>query len=134
MQIEDKRMIVNFITQALLEKTLTIYGDGSQTRSLCYVDDMVSGLCTLMFTEGLDNEIVNIGSEDEHSVKELAEIIKRLTNSSSPIEISEKLPQDDPLQRKPDLTKAKKLLHWSPEINLEEGFKKTIEYFKSQKT
>lgn len=127
---EDKRMIVDFITQSLKAQPITIYGDGSQTRSLCFVDDMTDGLIKLIQTEDTKGEIVNLGSQNEHSVLEYAELIKQLTNSSSEIVFNENLPIDDPHRRKPDISKAQKLLDWSPKVNLEEGLLKTIAYFK----
>lgn len=128
---QDKRMIVSFITQALEGKPLPVFGDGSQTRSLCYVDDMVEGLMKLMFKEKTSGEVVNIGSAEEHTVKEYAKMILHMTNSSSKIECSEELPEDDPKVRKPDIRKAKKLLGWEPQVSLEEGIKHTITYFQS---
>lgn len=130
MLVEDKRMIVNFILQALQNKPITIYGDGSQTRSLCYVEDTVDGMVRLMNQKDTNKEIVNIGSDDEKTVLEYAEIIKQLTNSESKIVVTETLPEDDPQQRKPDITKAKTLLNWEPTTPLEIGIKKTIEYFR----
>ena len=131
MMKEDMRMIIIFINQALEGKPITIFGDGSQTRSLCYVDDTVEGLMKLMFGENTKGEIVNIGSPLEHTVLEYAEIIKKLTNSDSEIIFSEKLPENDPAKRKPDISKAKNLLSWEPKVSLEEGLGKTIQYFKS---
>src|SRR3989344_9008206 len=117
----DMRMVVTFINQAKEGKDITIFGDGKQTRSLCYIKDMIEGLCRLMFYPGTDGQIVNLGSIDEHSVKEYAELVKKLTNSRSKIVYSERLPVDDPKKRKPDITKAKKLLGWSPQIKLSQG-------------
>ncbi len=131
MQTEDKRMIVNFITQALTNQPITIFGDGTQTRSLCYVDDLVEGLVRLMFNKKAKGEVVNLGATNEHTVIEYATITKQLTNSSSEIVLSEKLPEDDPLKRKPDITKAKQLLDWEPRVSLEEGLQKTIAYFRN---
>lgn len=131
MMKEDRRMIVDFINQALEGKPLTVFGDGNQTRSLCFVDDLVEGLMQLMFAENTKGEVVNLGSEDEHSVLEYANIIKKLTNSDSEVVLSENLPVDDPHKRKPDIAKAKRLLGWSPKVSLEDGLLKTIEYFKS---
>lgn len=128
---EDMRMVVNFINQALTGAPLTVFGDGKQTRSLCYIDDMVEGLTKLMFQPGTAKQVVNLGSPDEHSVLEYAQIIKKLTGSKSEIIFSEKLPEDDPMQRRPDITKAKKLLNWQPKIDLEKGLSKLISYFKS---
>lgn len=108
MQQEDKRMIVNFILQALKNKPITIYGNGSQTRSLCYIDDLIDGITTYMFSDNLSGEIINLGNPDEHTVREFAEIIKTRTHSTSSIIDSEELPKDDPLKRQPDISKAKK--------------------------
>ncbi|EKD86031.1 MAG: hypothetical protein ACD_37C00520G0004 [uncultured bacterium] len=131
MSKKDKRMIINFISQALEGNPITIFGDGSQTRSLSYVDDTVAGLIALMFSEDTKGEVVNIGSPEEHSVLEFANIIKGLTDSSSEIVFSEELPKDDPVKRKPDISKAKALLSWEPKIDLEEGLLKTIESIKA---
>ena len=127
---EDMRMSVNFILQALAGKPITVFGDGKQTRSLCYVDDTVDGLYKLMFIPNAKGEIINIGSPEEHTVLEYAQIIKKLTQSSSEIILSESLPQDDPLKRKPDISKAKQLIAWEPKITLEEGLTKMIEYIR----
>lgn len=126
---KDKRMIINFINQALANEDITVYGDGKQTRSLCYIDDLLDGIITYMFDDSLSGEIINIGSTEEHTVKEYADMIKELTNSSSEVELSEELPKDDPLKRKPDTTKAQKLLGWKPKTPLKEGLKNTIDYF-----
>lgn len=127
---EDMRMIGLFITQALERKPITVFGDGSQTRSLCFVDDTVEGLVKLMFAPNAKGEIVNIGSDEEHSVLEYAHMAKKLTNSQSEIVFSEPLPQDDPKERKPDISKAKRLLDWQPKVSLEEGLLKTIEFLR----
>lgn len=131
MQREDQRMIINFITQAIANQPITIFGDGTQTRSLCYVNDLVEGLMRLMFYENAKGAVVNLGSTDEHTVLEYATLVKQLTNATSEIVISEKLPEDDPLKRKPDITKAKNLLQWAPTHPLEEGLKWTIEYVRN---
>ena len=133
LQKKDMRMIGVFISQALENKPITVFGDGKQTRSLCFVDDTVEGLMRLMFYPNTNGEIVNIGSENEFSVYEFASKIKELTKSESEIVLSEGLPTDDPIKRKPDIEKAKKLLDWSPKVPLEEGIHKTIQYFKSLK-
>lgn len=130
MQREDGRMIVSFTIQALSNNPLTVFGDGTQTRSLCYVSDMVEGLLKLMFSENAAGEVVNLGSMQEHSVLEYAKIIIELTHSKSKIEFLGKLPEDDPKRRRPDISKAQKLLGWNPKISLENGLEKTIEYFK----
>lgn len=130
MQADDGRVVSNFILQALKKEPLTIYGDGSQTRSFCYVDDLVNGLCLFMFGENLKGEVINIGNPDEKTIAEFATIIKALTKTESEI-IYEPLPEDDPRKRKPDISKAKKLLNWEPNVSLEEGLEKTIAYFKN---
>ncbi len=130
MHPEDGRVVSNFIVQALKGNDITIYGDGSQTRSFCYVDDLVSGMISMMNTP--DNIIgpINIGNPNEFTIKELAEKVIKLTGSSSKI-IYQPLPADDPLQRKPDITKAKQILKWEPNIQLEAGLIKTIDFFRS---
>ncbi len=130
MMKDDMRMIIIFANQALEGKPITVFGDGTQTRSLCYVSDTVDGLMKLMFEPNTAGEIVNIGSPDEHSVLEYAQMVKKITGSESEIVFSEDLPEDDPLKRRPDITKARKLLHWEPRVGLEEGLAETIEYFK----
>lgn len=130
MQKDDGRVVSEFIIQALTNQSLTIYGDGKQTRSFCFVDDMVIGIEKAMFTNGTKGEVINLGNPIEKTMLELAEIIKRITNSSSNI-IFESLPQDDPKIRKPDISKAKRLLDWEPKIGIEEGLTKTIQYFKN---
>jgi len=123
----DMRMVVSFILQAKAGKPITVFGDGMQTRSLCFVTDTVEGLVRLMFYPLTSGVVVNIGSSEEHTVLEYAEIIKKLTGSKSKITLSEKLPQDDPLKRQPDISYAKKLLEWEPKISLKEGLKKMIQ-------
>ncbi len=130
MHKDDFRMIANFIIQALKNEPITVFGDGLQTRSLCYVDDLVEGLVRLMFNENTSNQIVNLGNPEEHTVKEYAEMIKKITNSESPIVFSENLPQDDPHRRQPDIAKAGKLLSWEPKVPLSEGLPRMVEYIK----
>ncbi len=130
MLIEDKRMVIDFIMQSIQGKPITVFGDGTQTRSLCFVGDLVEGLKKLMFSSNTKGEIVNLGSDEEHTVMDYANIIKKIANSNSEIVLSEVLPTDDPLKRRPDITKAKKLLEWEPKVSLEDGLTKTIEYFK----
>ncbi len=127
---EDMRMIINFITQALENKPITVFGDGSQTRSLCFVSDTVDGLMRFMFSDKTNGEIINIGSDEEHSVLEFANMVKKLTGSQSKIVFSEEMPKDDPVKRKPDISKAKEILDWEPKMSLEEGLQKTIEYLR----
>ena len=128
MQKVDMRMIIRFITQALAAVPITVFGDGKQTRSLCYIDDMVEGLTRLMFYPETKGEIVNLGSVEEFTVLEYAKLIKKLTRSSSSITFSEPLPEGDPKKRKPDINKAKKLLQWEAKIAIEPGLMKTIKY------
>jgi len=130
MHPNDGRVVSNFIVQALKNNDITIYGDGNQTRSFCYVTDMIDGMVKMMNTD--DNIIgpINIGNPSEFTIKELAEKILLLTGSKSKL-IYKPLPADDPLQRQPDISKAKKILNWEPKVKLDEGLKKTIAYFKS---
>jgi len=131
MAIDDGRVVTNFVAQALRGEPITIYGDGSQTRSFCYVDDLINGLSALFDSPANVIGPVNVGNPNEFTILQLAEIVKRLTNSNSEI-VSKQLPQDDPKQRKPDITKAKEVLGWNPEVALEDGLIKTIEYLKTQ--
>lgn len=128
MQKDDGRVVSNFINQALANLPLTIYGDGSQTRSFCYVDDLVAGLWSAMTAGGTKGEIFNLGNPDERTIKELAEMIKNTTKTTSELEFLD-LPEDDPKRRKPDIVKAERVLSWSPKISVEEGLEKTIKYF-----
>jgi len=132
-QLNDGRMIPNFITQALQNKPLTIYGDGSITRSICYVSDLVEGLVLAMFRPYTTGEVFNLGSTEEHTVLEFAHTIIRLCNSSSSI-IFEPNRIDDPERRRPDISKAQRVLGWQPEVCLEDGLQRTIEWFSSQNT
>ena len=125
------RVIPRFIEQALSNKPITIFGDGSQTRSFCYVTDQVEGLLKLAFFESAKGEVVNIGDDKEMTIWELAELIRELTNSSSEI-VFEELPKDDPPRRKPDIRKAKKILNWEPKIELKEGLSKMIKWFEEK--
>ncbi len=126
----DGRVVSNFIVQALKGESLTVYGDGSQTRSFCYVDDLVNGLMKLMDSD-YDGPI-NLGNPREFTIKQLAELIRKEINPDLKI-IYKPLPEDDPLQRKPLIETAKKELNWQPTIKLEEGLKKTISYFRDLK-
>src|SRR3990167_3496505 len=128
MNPDEGRAVVNFIKQAIGNEPLTIYGDGSQTRSFCYVDDEVEGLILAM-EKGKSGEVYNIGNDEETTILEFAKLIKKLAESGSKI-VFKPLPEDDPMQRKPDITKAKKLLGWKPKVKLEDGLLKTIEYFR----
>ncbi len=127
MQADDGRVVSNFINQALKDEDITMYGDGTQTRSFCYVDDLIRGIHKLMNSE--ISSPVNIGNPNEITVAELARMIKQMTKSESKL-VFRQLPTDDPTRRKPDISLAKRELHWEPKISLEEGLKKTIEYFK----
>ena len=123
----DGRVVSNFIVQALKGQDITIYGDGSQTRSFCYVDDLVRGMTALMNKDGFIGP-VNVGNDGEYTIKELAEMIIDLTNSNSKI-IYKPLPSDDPCKRRPDLTLARKELGYEPAVHVKDGLMKTIEYF-----
>ncbi|HYD69222.1 UDP-glucuronic acid decarboxylase family protein [Azospirillum sp.] len=128
MHPNDGRVVSNFIVQALQGRPLTIYGDGSQTRSFCYVDDLIEGFVRFMDTPEQHTGPLNLGNPGEFTIRELADMVIRLTNSSSKI-IAKPLPQDDPKQRRPDIARAKALLDWEPKVRLEEGLKRTIAYF-----
>jgi dTDP-glucose 4,6-dehydratase len=128
MRPRDGRVVSNFIVQALTGEPITIYGNGSQTRSFCYVDDEVEGIYRL-FMQG-DSEPTNIGNPDEYTVKQLAEIVVELTGTKSPI-VYRDLPEDDPKVRRPDITRACTLLGWTPKVPVREGVSKTIEYFRA---
>jgi UDP-glucuronate decarboxylase len=128
MRIDDGRVVSNFIVQALRNEDITIYGDGTQTRSFCYIDDMVEGIIKFV---GLDNDFtgpLNLGNPDEYAIQQLAEIILELTNSKSKL-VYKDLPSDDPKRRKPDITLAKKKLLWEPKTTLNDGIRQTISYF-----
>ena len=129
MQLNDGRVVTNFIVQALKGEDITVYGDGSQTRSFSYVQDTVNGIVSLMESE--HNDVFNIGNPTEITINELASKIIQITNSNSKL-INKDLPQDDPKQRKPDITKAKTLLNWEPKVKLEDGLTKTIDWVSSQ--
>ena len=129
MTADDGRVVSNFIVQALRGQDLTIYGDGSQTRSFCYADDLVAGFMALMNADDSVVGPINMGNPGEFTMIELAEKVLRLTGSSSKL-INLPLPQDDPKQRKPDITKARQLLNWEPTVALEPGLARTIAYFR----
>jgi len=130
MHKDDGRAVTAFINQAIQNLPITIFGDGSQTRSFCYVDDLVKGIMLAMFTQNTKGEVFNLGNPDERTIKDFAENIKKLTGSDSEITY-EDMPEDDPTRRKPDIEKARQLLHWEPQVNLQEGLQKTIEYFRT---
>jgi len=127
MRLDDGRAVPNFIDQALHNEPITIYGDGKQTRSFCYISDQIEGLIKLMKSDY--NLPINIGNTEELTILDFAEKIKKMCNSKSKITFHP-LPKDDPKQRKPDISKAKKILNWEPKVDLEEGLQKTINYFK----
>lgn len=131
MEKYDGRVISNFIVQALQNKPITVYGDGTQTRSFCYVSDMVDAFILLGHTKSLAGEIINLGNDDERPINDLAELVKKISHSSSEI-ITKSLPDDDPKRRKPDLSKAQKKLNWKTKIALDDGLLKTTSYFKSR--
>ncbi|MBK9138818.1 MAG: SDR family oxidoreductase [Verrucomicrobia bacterium] len=129
MRLRDGRVVPSFIGQALAGRPLTVYGDGSQTRSFCYCSDLIEGIYRLMMSR--EWRPVNIGNPRELSVRQFAETIIRLTGSRSRIAF-EPLPQDDPKQRQPDISRARRILHWEPKVDLEDGLRRTIEWFKSR--
>jgi UDP-glucuronate decarboxylase len=130
MDSADGRVVSNFIMQALHNKDITVYGEGDQTRSFCYVDDQINGMIKLMNTGDSVTGPINIGNPNEFTIMQLAELVIELTGSNSKI-IKEELPQDDPKQRRPDITKAREILSWQPTIGLKEGLINTIEYFRN---
>lgn len=129
MRLNDGRVVPTFISQALKNKPLTVFGDGSQTRSFCYCSDLIEGVYRLMMSE--ITEPVNLGNPAEITILELAKEIIRLTGSRSRI-VFKPLPKDDPKQRRPDITRAKKHLHWVPKVSLPDGLQKTLEYFRNR--
>jgi UDP-glucuronate decarboxylase len=131
MRADDGRVVSNFIVQALMGEPLTIYGDGQQTRSFAYVDDLVDGLMMMMNSPPEVVGPINLGNPGEFTMLELAQQVKRLTGSRSRI-VHERLPQDDPKRRQPDITKARSVLGWQPTVQLEEGLRRTIAYFDEQ--
>ena len=128
MRLDDGRVVSNFIVQALKGDPLTIFGDGCQTRSFCFVEDEVRGLIALLDSE--EHHPVNLGNPNEFTIRELAEIVLEVTGSSSVIE-HRPLPTDDPTQRQPDITRARDLLDWEPQVQLREGVERTVAYFRS---
>ena len=128
MRLDDGRVIPNYFSQALRGEPLTVYGDGSQTRSLCYVDDLVAGILAVL--EGPDPMPFNLGTQDEVTMLELAQLVKRLAGSGSDI-VFQPLPQDDPRQRRPDTTRAESVLGWRPRVSMEDGLRRTLEYFRA---
>ena len=130
MSISDGRVVSNFIVQALKNEPITIYGDGNQSRSFCYVSDLVEGIYKLLMKKESVDSPINLGNPNEFTIKQLAEAIIKITNSQSKL-INNPLPQDDPKQRRPDISLASKLLNWQPTVQLEEGIRKTVAYFKT---
>ncbi|MFP4526255.1 MAG: UDP-glucuronic acid decarboxylase family protein [Bacteroidales bacterium] len=131
MSLNDGRVISNFIVQALKGESITIFGKGTQTRSFQYVDDLVDALIKLMNTDDSNTQPINIGNPGEYTILQLAEKIIQMTNSTSKLSFHP-LPENDPIQRQPDISKAENILGWRPTINLEDGLSKTIEYFKNE--
>jgi len=129
MRPDDGRVVSNFIVQALRGEPISLYGDGSQTRSFCYVDDEIEGIYRLFFSD--ITEPVNIGNPDEFTIRQLAEMVIELTGSNSPLQLHP-LPEDDPRVRRPDISRAREYLGWEPRIPLEEGLRRTIPYFREQ--
>jgi UDP-glucuronate decarboxylase len=129
MHPNDGRVVSNFIVQALRGEPITVYGKGNQTRSFCYVDDLIDGLVRMMETDRGFTGPLNLGNPDEFTILELAERVIQLTRSKSRIKFKP-LPQDDPQQRQPDISLARKKLRWAPKVKLEDGLKETIRYFK----
>lgn len=129
MRSDDGRVIPNFINQAIQNEPMTIYGDGSQTRSFCYVSDMVEGLIKMMLTEGIGGEGFNLGNPEEKTILRIAQLVKELTASKSEI-VFRPLPEDDPRRRKPEIAKARERLDWQPVVDLDEGLLRTIKYFR----
>ncbi len=129
MRLDDGRVLPNFMGQALRGEPLTIYGDGSQTRSFCYVSDLVEGIFRLLFTDF--HEPVNLGNPSEITILEFAEEIRKLSGTASQV-VFKPLPQDDPKLRQPDISRARKLLKWEPKVGRDEGLKRTMDYFKKK--
>lgn len=130
MDVNDGRVVSNFIVQAIKNASITIYGNGQQTRSFCYVSDLVRGLALLATKELVAGEVINLGNPNEMTIKEIAEKIKELTSSQGQVQLHP-IDLDDPQRRKPDITKAQEMLGWNPTVSLEEGLRSTITYFKS---
>ena len=129
MRVNDGRAVPAFMSQALRNEDVTVFGDGNQTRSFTYITDLVDGIIRLMLSK--ENDPVNIGNPREMTIREIADTIIRMTNSTSRV-IYKPLPTDDPKQRRPDITRARTLLNWEPNVQLEEGLVKTIEFFRKK--
>ncbi len=130
MSEDDGRVIINFVTQALRKEPLTVYGDGSQTRSFCYVSDLVEGIVRVMLGDGLAGEVFNLGNPGEYTIIDLASEVKTLLGPELPI-VYKDLPSDDPTRRRPDIAKVNNRLGWSPTISLHEGLRRTIDYYRA---
>jgi UDP-glucuronate decarboxylase len=128
MRPDDGRVVPTFVTQALRGEDLTVYGDGKQTRSFCYVDDLIDGILSLMRVGDPEHNVYNLGKENDQTINELAHEVIKLTDTSSEL-VYESLPEDDPSQRRPDITHARTELNWEPEIPLQQGLERTIEYY-----
>ena len=131
MQKDDGRVVSNFILNALRREPFKIDGDGSQTRSFCYVSDLVEGIMKVMFSENTKGEIYNLGNPGEFTVKQLADLVNKLTGANSEMIFSGSFRENDPMKRRPDITKVKEATGWEPKISLEEGLTKTIEFYKN---
>lgn len=129
MRMEDGRAVPNFIVQALRQEPITVYGDGTQTRSFCYVSDLVEGVYRLATYPNIAGEVINLGNPDEYSLLQMARYVKEIVGASSEI-VFKPLPQDDPKRRRPDITKARMLLGWEPQVPLKEGMQRTVAYFR----
>ena len=128
----DGRMVPNFITQALMGQPITVYSDGNQTRSLCFVSDLVDGLMRAMESEDAKGEVVNLGNPEEHTILHFAELICKLADSGSELVFTEPAVGDDPQRRRPDITKARAMLGWEPRVSLRDGLSRTIAYFREE--
>ncbi len=128
MDLEDGRVVTNFIKQIKSQQPLTLYGDGSQTRSFCYISDMIEGIVRVLQTKNLSGQIINLGNPEEITVSDLAKRLMKLADYSGKISYTD-LPPDDPVRRKPDISQAQRLLNWQPQISLDEGLKKTLAYY-----
>jgi nucleoside-diphosphate-sugar epimerase len=128
----DGRLVPNFVTQAVRGEPITVYGSGEQTRSLCYVSDLVEGITRAMFTEGTKGDVFNLGMPDERTVLEFAQLIKQISGTSSEIVFRPHISEDDPTRRCPDITKANQKLGWRPQVNVEDGLAATIEWFRKK--
>ncbi len=132
MRPNDGRVIPTFFSQALQNDPITIFGDGTQTRSFCYIDDLIEGIFLASTLDNLSGEVINLGNPQEITVLKLAQIVAKLTETSSTF-IYKQIPIDDPIRRRPDISKAKKLMDWNPKVPLYEGLNSTLEYFQSER-